>query len=560
MLPLGSLGLFSIDHVFSQAPLLDSGAFLAAARTRGYDLSLASLEKLVKLGLLAPLFRVDDQEIPGRAIDTSAHESTWLAHYGQTGRLRDPWQEGQSEWWPLLRPDDESNDWDDGYYFSPWQLLEIRYALSALRSRPWNIARHADAVNHARGRRAETLALAALTDAYLPQIIGKVSYRSGIDRREVDRARYNIPAIARLAAVGYPAARLRKPAEFWLSSAHSSDPMIEWWPLVRHSDHNGWFKTQGLVLDAIWKRIAAEIFLRAHEDLSSEGQLEALSPESSVSNVWVPLLDRIGRRSDRRPTLDRALGQLSLSPQPRVILVVEGHTERLHVEALLERLGMLGAGRVRVYLQGTSSDKPNQLARLLAPRLTDAAADRFIVDGAPTALLIAMDPEGSWRTEEQRDRARRSLQKAIQEEVIRQGASLSQDELDILVDVRTWGEHTYELANFSDDEIYEGVGRVLGVRGDQFENEELRLAIKHVRSAKLDLKVVFDRLRVPQLKGELARELLPVVLAKADDPSGSALAGAQVPVVKLALDAYRLVQRLTAPGFSLQAPANITAE
>lgn len=58
--------------------------------------------------------------------------------------------------------------------------------------------------------------------------------------------------------------------------------MIEWWPLLRHADHTGWSQFHGKPRQALWQRIAAEILLRAYEELAGTGVVEPLRRWSMV--------------------------------------------------------------------------------------------------------------------------------------------------------------------------------------------------------------------------------------------------------------------------------------
>ena len=93
--------------------------------------------------------------------------------------------------------------------------------------------------------------------------------------------------------------------------------------------YKGWSKLHGEPLDAMWKRVAAEVLLRAHEDLATAGQVTPL-PDLTGETWWTYLHDRLSVRHEEAETLERALGDFGLSPYPRVILLVEGETELLH--------------------------------------------------------------------------------------------------------------------------------------------------------------------------------------------------------------------------------------
>ena len=266
-----TLLLLDVSFAFSQVLLLSSGQFRDEARNKwDQRVSIEDLEQLHQLGLLVPLYRAgDDREIEDLP---SPHESDYgkIARYARAGRIRDPYGEDPALW-PHRRPDGAGEDWWDGFFYSEWQLLGLR---EALRERE-NLRIVPDEEEGYRAfaarQRHEHLALAALSARFFPSIVGRVTYRDGAERETLSAARHDVDAAARLVASGFSADRLRPTAEFLLSSAHAHDPMREWWDLARHSDASGWFRLRGRALEAVWQRIAAEVLLRAHEELATLG-------------------------------------------------------------------------------------------------------------------------------------------------------------------------------------------------------------------------------------------------------------------------------------------------
>lgn len=398
--------------------------------------------------------------------------------------------------------------------------------------------------------------MAALSARFLPSIVGQVTYRDGAEREALLAARYDVDATARLVAAAFPVERLRSAAEFLLSRAHTYDPMREWWDLVRHSDASGWFRLRGGALEAVWQRIAAEVFLRAHEELTSLGTLDPL-PETSDPHMWHPLQERIGLQPDS-DGVHRSLARVGLSPEPSVVLVLEGQTEMVHAPALLDALGISKPQQVRVINQRTSSDRPNQLARYVAPRLGRVRGDRQLIEAGPTALVIAMDAEGRyWGTPEARERHLRELRGTVRQEVAVQGGTITDHELEILVQLHTWGDQKYELANFTDEELETAIAQVLRANPDAARSEaawapRLRADIEYAREGMLDIGVVFGRIQQQVSKVELAEVLLPVLIAKLEHES--APEHVHPPVLDLVYDLARLVNRLSGGGYSLETP------
>lgn len=543
-----TMSLLSLPFVFSQERLLESGRFIDEAKRWGYQLALQDLQELNALDLLVPFYRADDEKDDALIAAPHAKDHSKIARYARQGMIRNPAAEDSSAHRPHLRPEGAGQDWWDGFLYGKWQLLGLKDALTGRKNWQLYADSLSDAVEWGHRMRAEHMAMSALSARWLPQILGKISYSDGAERESLSAARYGVSSTTRLRAASFPPAQLLPVAEHLLSRAHANDPMRDWWGLIRHSDHSGWFKLRGGALEAIWQRIAAEVLLRAHEEIAEEGRLAPLRDLSAVQ-TWTPLLDRIGEQP-HADGLERSLARVGLAPHPRVLLVLEGTTETIHLRALLNELGIGAAYQVRLHEQGTSSDWPHELARSVVPRLGRVRAGHYDVESGITALVVAMDAEGPhWGTPERQATSLRKLQDIVRSGVRAQGGDLTQTELDALVHVRTWGHYTYELANFTDVELHAAILSVAAQLGRDVDSTSLGNAIVHVRDQKLDIKVVFDRLQLPLEKGRLARELLPVLISKLDYDDGDQ---ANVPVVELAYDVYDLVGRFTGAGFHLQ--------
>ncbi|MDP3713416.1 MAG: hypothetical protein Q8R60_13155 [Mycobacteriales bacterium] len=306
--------------------------FIKEARRRGQErLSVGRLQALHSHRLLLPLFRLSDTAITGRAFEVEGpyalNPRGWVMEAAAAGCLRDAADEGYTTAWPYERPTDETDRrWWNGFVYSSWQLLDLDAALNDL---AWieGGADHALRVVAAQARRRRALALSALSTRHMPAIMGNISYPSGVDQARTEASRYSIEDSDRLALVNYPVQRLRPDAENLLAAAHS-DPLIGWWSLIRHSNGDGWAKISGPSAGYLWMRVAAEVLLRAHETLSEAGTLERL-PTTGPTGWWSPLHDRVDSHASAGRTLDEALAMLGLTPQPRVLLLVEGDTEML---------------------------------------------------------------------------------------------------------------------------------------------------------------------------------------------------------------------------------------
>lgn len=174
-----------------------------------------------------------------------------------------------------------------------------------------------------------------------------------------------------------------------------------------------------------------------------------------------------------------------------------------------------------------------------------------------------MDAEGPiWGTSEARGRHLRDLREIVRQEVSEQGGTLTDDELEILVQLRTWGDQKYELANFTDDELETAIAQVLRANPEatRFEADwapRLRADIEYARERGLDIGVVFQRVQQQVSKIELAEALMPVLLVKLEHENTAD--HAHPPVLDLVYDLVTLVHRLSGGGYSLETPITAPA-
>jgi hypothetical protein len=340
-----------------------------------------------------------------------------------------------------------------------------------------------------------------------------------MNQKELNKSRYDVDENMRLDAASFAASRLQPAAEDLLLDAHYRDPMVGWWPLIRRAGHQGWKKIEGESLACLWQRIAAEMLLRAHEQLADLGVLAAL-PDVSGLMCFTALDDRVTPPESRSRPIDLDLAEYGLSPHPRVLALVEGKTEAIHLPRLLAEFGVDRGDRVRVVSVGGTKANPHLIASYVAtPRLAPLRGAPNAVDATATAVVVAMDPENKWSSPERCEQFRRAVQTAVRENVEEQGGRVTAEELDFLVEVSTWGQDSYELANFSDDDLIAAidelaVGRHLDRQAapgwHAAVSDELRLA----RREHWDIGVVLGRLRLPDAKIELAELLWPALLLR----------------------------------------------
>ncbi len=344
-------------------------AFAKEAKSWGQDVTTSEVRRLIQRGLLIPYFRIDDADSHARAVPIPDDDHDFVSVYARDGRLFDPLAEG----YPLI-VDSASGVYPYDYLLSRWQILELRHALSAnlvfgrghplddLRKSAWNFRR-------------ESMALSALSGRFLPRIMGQSSIPLTISFADYLDSQSQTDVAARLRFSSFEASDLHRVGESLLQSA-TIDPMYGWWPLIRHSDHRGWSKIFGPTRLALEKRIAAEMFLLAHEQLVNSGLTKPAptpDPDGRFRNI---MFDRIGAKREHVESLDRTLADLGLSPKPSVVVLLEGETEDIHIAKLLEHVGLENPNIVQRVVMGSSNKNPEVIARYVVKPKSRADSPR----------------------------------------------------------------------------------------------------------------------------------------------------------------------------------------
>jgi hypothetical protein len=546
----GALALLKIPYIFSQDDLLTTGEFITKSEEYGHSLSLDGLQALHSHGLLVPLYRVSDTAVEKHRIQVEANglpnARGWTLEAGADGRLIDAAAEGYSEEWPYELPADETpRQWWNGFIYSSWQILEVDKAVKMYEFVKLGSTFPAMPEQQVRQRRL-TLALSALATRYLPGVLGQISMTLGDDEDGLWQHRVNSDVRELLQIAGINAADLVREADSLLIHAHR-EPLAKWLPLLRYASYNGWSKLKGEPLESMWRRVGAEVLLRAYEDLATDGHADPL-PDLNGSQYWSAQHDRLTPRYSEAETLERALADLGLSPHPKVIVLVEGETELHHVPRLLQEFDISQPQDVRVQRTKGSKVNAHLIARYgVTPRIGRRIQDCWLLDASPTALLIAMDAENDFETPAKRDDVRRKLQEAIREEVKYQDADISQDELDILVNIRVRGDDKYELANFTDDELVPAITAIAATQTNSLVHsatweKDLRSELQAARAAHEDIKVPLGHMRVKEDKVELARILWPVLRAKCEAEYVADMI--VTPVLKVVVEVRQLITKV----------------
>ena len=517
-----TLALLRIPFIFSQDNLLKSDEFIRQAASHGYALDLVDLQKMYEYKILSPLYIASDEpffapEITFKNLNYQ-QSAPWLFEFASKGCLNDATQKNYCEDFPFFQPPGEKpHNWWNGYIYSDWQLTRLPTALMSLKNME-AARRDGNSITFENHFNSDYLAMAALSSKYLPWILGRWKLTDESEDTNFLEFTRETNAEELLKIAAFNPQNLLPRAEALLAMAHMKDPMINWWPLIRHSNISGWEKLKGPALNSVWCRIASEIFLRAHEEMSKQGKLDPL-PNLEGVPYWSALHDRIFPHWKNERPLEIELASYGLSPHPRVLILAEGETEEIHFGALLEELGLNRPDRVRIQIAKSSRVDPKLLAKFaIAPKAAHTLGQfKFMLP--PTMLVVAMDPENKTKSPADESKFLSSIRNAVREEVGRQGRYLSDSALSQFVNLFVWPDGTYEFSNFSDDELFDGLKLLTTQKNpDKVQNPEweisVRQGIAQARKSKSKLVDYLGRLGVPDNKPLLAKILLPNLIER----------------------------------------------
>jgi hypothetical protein len=286
---------------------------------------------------------------------------------------------------------------------------------------------------------------------YLPQITLTISYP---DEWEESETVFDVNA--RLQHFGLTPEDVLASADALLSQAHFLDPMGDWYELVRQAHPSTWSDLKRDARLAMDYRIAAEILLKALDDVGRTDLSEP--PPSQGRRVRAVLDDRLRRVPGQT---EPALTARGLNPSPAVVLVLEGETEMILMPAVLEELhgGPVPASLVEIVgMRGIDRRLDLFVRREIAPRLGEPHGNFVWLIRPPTRMLLAVDAEKKYKTARQRDLEREKLVTRIYDSLEPQYQSeSSRREVDLLIEIATWGKYPWEFANFTDAELADGI-------------------------------------------------------------------------------------------------------
>ena len=466
--------LFGLDTTFVwQAPLAAS-KFLEACNQRGYRLfDWSELEAFHRAKALIPWFGFEAKD---RSRDVEElHFSHYLHGYEDVGTPSDPRQETFQPWSEYIHQHEYGQAWTRRFLYSPYQLLlipDLRSIRKHMQSRrttrkayifnrrliiklPEDV--QSEAIEDAIKNDELVFLLSAIETKYLPYIYKTITLHRGGEIQSWLKACRAIDPAALLNWVNWEPEQIRKAAEDLLWRADGIDPLSEWVDLVRLCHSEKWKKLKGDALIAMDYRIAAEILLLFYEDLVKVGLAESLEPSSQ---------DYRGKYDDRlRPQdmdLESVLMDYDISPQPSLVLVLEGKTEKLIVPRVMKQLGIpIQSGFIELFNGGGVDQHYALLASYIsAPKLGEPVENGMILKRPPTRFLIAFDPEGAFADPGKRDKRRRSCVNNIFDAMAKEHKTEKlREDIDSLVEIQTWNDklESFEFAHFTDKELAEAI-------------------------------------------------------------------------------------------------------
>jgi hypothetical protein len=321
---------------------------------------------------------------------------------------------------------------------------------------------------------------------------------------------------------------------------------------MRRAPRESWKELKDAALSAMDYRETAEILLLFYEDLASRGLTEPLPADIEKWRAWHPLQERL---SYRRDALDQDLMHLGISPHPRVVLAVEGDTEEIQAPKVWKALGYTEAPElVRVLNLGGADHDLQTVGVLAAVPLVgrrEEGREFWWLIKPPTQLLVAVDPDRRYSTPEKVDTARTNVRNKIKDALKAQGAKTTDEELDQLVEIRTWSESCYEFTHFSDAELADGIMAIHQTINGMTREELIASLAKH-RKQRKDIKEVWSQWEYKPSKRKLAEALWPVLEQRIE--RARADSSEPVPeVVAVVQRAYLIAQKWRYKTFVLKA-------
>jgi hypothetical protein len=563
--PVEPRQLLSLPLAFTQNELLTPQEFAKRAEERGVNLRPEHLLELHRRRALVPLLRIVQRRprsstvvpVAASAVDGYNQYRSPIALVvaaAADGLLIDPGTVPYRAWdGGLPLPTRGGIHRYASAFYSPYQLLALMPVEQLIRkmlgSRTANgrVAFNLEPLTHDEtealdGGRQLAILLSALDMHYLPRVL-LTAHQARVWEKEDP----GFEAVPRLGMFGLTPEALAATAETLLNGAKFFDPLGKFYEVIRQAHPSTWAGLRRDALHAMDYRIAAEILLRALDDLGC-GDLSMRPPRKG--RMYTATLDERLQAEPER--LEDILASRGLSPRPAVLLLLEGDTEMLLMPRVLaEVYGKPVPSTLiePVDMKTIDRDLDLLVRHEAGPRLGDNLGDdAVLLVRPPTRILVAVDPEKRYADKtavrEERDKLVRRLYESLPVGV-RSSTSLRQ--LRPLVDVVTWGTVPWEFANFPNTELAKAIMRCTTVPPGVTQRD-----LVNALEAERNIRKTNSR-RSPNVEAicwrwpasakfrkiELAEELWPILREKVrrDIASGKRL---RVPAARVAVKAFRM--------------------
>jgi hypothetical protein len=466
--------LLHLDWVFVWQTPLTTTEFLQACQHRGVRFfDWPELEAFHKARALTPWLRFEARD-ESRAVG-ELDFSRYLHGDEGVGMPHDPRMETFHFWSSYIHQHEYGQAWTSRFLYSPYQLLllpdlsslrahirgqrttESAYALDRRFQLKLPEQKQSVIIGEAVENDEVGFLLSTIETKYLPHIYDRLTlHRDGKIESWLQTCR-SIDPVVLLNRANLESETIKKTAERLLWRAQSIDPLGEWVDLVRLCHSEKWKTLRGDALIAMDHRIAAEILLLFLEDLV---KLELTEPLEQAPKYWRGKYH--GRLKPADADLESVLMDFGISPQPSLVLVLEGDTEKLIVPRVMKQLGIPSqTGFIELFKGGGVNQHYALLASYVStPKLGEAVRSGLLLRRPPTRFLIAFDPESSFATPEKCEGRRRSCVNNICDAIPKEYRTEKlREDIDSLVYIQTWNDRleSFEFAHFTDGELAEAL-------------------------------------------------------------------------------------------------------
>jgi hypothetical protein len=579
------IDLLNLPHIFSQQPLLTKGEFKDQYNRRmglfGNEIfSNDQLEALHRVGLLRPMYRfqrrIDDVLAEMKRLNyplvriLSILRSTPKQDFKNTqfGDVLDPRHETFVDWDRYKGSLEEHSYSTSHFLYSTYQLLlapTISQAINTMTSEKKKDAKsswdreftvHANEAfskkidEEAKRNDELVLVLSALEPLYITKLKGHwyLEHYSGSDIDGLLQYQDSFDPIGMLEWIGWTAEQIKESARLLLLEANSIDSMKDWHELLQLCHPDKWAKLRGDALIAFDYRFAAEILLRFYEDLVKVNAAPPL--ELTPRRFSGPYDNRLNPDPGQ---LNKVLMDFGLSPEPSVVLILEGDTELSLVPKVMALLGVpQHQNFIRLFKAEGIRQDFGLMARLVAvPALGESISNMILLDRPPTNFFVVLDAEKHFSTLDARKRAREVwIDKIYQSIPDQYKGSIDKNQIGSLVVFETWKNTIFEYAHFTDRELAKAIISLYKGKKN-LSLEETVVNISTLRKNRENIDKIWEKSGYIS-KVDLANYLWPILenkIVKSKNPL-------RIPIVRIVLKAGHVAGRTHRRNVGLQSVTN----